>query len=172
VSVASKYANEFLLKPNDFSKWLSTTSDGIPNIVLMFGDLMGSVDEVISPRSPPPIAFNSNAEDDDIPVYHSDDDSDAGPVYRPSSPAYSREGSASPEKGQEKSPAGPASRGGSPGARNDADVPRKEESAVNKHANILSDAREAEHEIVHVDSDPEGFRFRLNPNLNLSGSGG
>ena len=41
VSVASKYANEFLLKPNDFSKWLSTTSDGIPNIVLMFGDLMG-----------------------------------------------------------------------------------------------------------------------------------
>ena len=78
--------------------------------------------------------FNSN---DDIPVYLSADDADAGPVYQPSSPTYSREGSASPAKSQEKSPTGPASRGGSPGARNDADVPLEEESAVNKHANIL-----------------------------------
>jgi hypothetical protein len=72
------------------------------------------------------------------------------------SPAYSREGSASPEKSQEKLSAGPASKGGSPGARIDAKAQREEESAFNKQANILSDAREALLEIVNVDSDPEG----------------
>jgi hypothetical protein len=41
VSVASKYSNELSLNPNDFAKWLSTANDGITNIVLMFGDLMG-----------------------------------------------------------------------------------------------------------------------------------
>jgi hypothetical protein len=40
-AVASKYSEELLLPPNDFAKWLSTTNDGITNIVLMFGDLMG-----------------------------------------------------------------------------------------------------------------------------------
>jgi hypothetical protein len=40
-AVSSKYSEELLLPPNDFAKWLSTTNDGITNIVLMFGDLMG-----------------------------------------------------------------------------------------------------------------------------------
>jgi hypothetical protein len=40
-AAAQKYCTELLLSPNDFAKWLATSNDGIPNIVLMFGDLMG-----------------------------------------------------------------------------------------------------------------------------------
>ena len=101
-----------------------------------------SADDLASPRSPPPATFNANShQDDDIPIYASDVDSDNGPVYQPESPAYSREGSASPPKSQEKSSAGPASRGGSPGAGIDANASREEVSAFNKQANILTRAR-------------------------------
>ena len=49
-------------------------------------------------------------------------------------------------------------------------MPLEEESAVNKHANILFDAREDQHEIVHVDSDAEGPSNAESPHAKAGGN--
>ena len=114
---------------------------------------------LFSPRSPPS-AYNAN--DEDIPYDSADADANAAdlsPAYRPSSPGYDQEGSASPQSQDEKSPAEAAPRGNSPGAGNppsDADAPLEEVSAMNKSANLPSSMREAPREIIHIDDNPKG----------------
>jgi len=126
-----------------------------------------SVANTAPPRLPPP-TFNVNY--DDIPVYDSPDDSNFSPVYRPSSPGYSREGSASPQKGQEKSLESAALQGCSHGARNpsDADVTHDEVFA-SKPADLPFCARESS-TTINVDSDPEGPSNVKSPHTKAGGN--
>ena len=101
------------------------------------------------------------------------DGSDVEESYRPSSPGYDQERSATP-KSQDKSPSVAASRGGSPDAGSnhppDADAPREEVSVIsNKFTNIPSSTLEAPRENIIVDN-PEGQSDMNSPHPKAGGS--